>query len=54
LLPTRNDSVPDFFLDEALALLGYFRDDLDTSLLKRTNAGTKYLFIPPNRGTARK
>lgn len=45
-LPTRNDTVPESLVEEALTLFGYAQDDLDRHLQpRRMNAGAEHLFI---------
>lgn len=48
-LPTRNAPATDALVDEALALFGYTRSDLDESLPpRRMNAGAEHLFLALN------
>jgi PhzF family phenazine biosynthesis protein len=48
-LPTNSSPFPSPLVDEALALFGYSRDDLDTDLLpRRMNAGAEHLFVALN------
>ena len=45
-LPTHSEPVPVALTDEALALFGYSRDDLDANLPpRRMNAGAEHLFL---------
>lgn len=48
-LPTHSQPVSELVVDEALAIFGYSRDDLDASLPPRCmNAGAEHLFIALN------